>query len=334
METPKPEALCGASADVQVCFYQYELPSHLRHLFGLRGVPADFLKATTRARVPVGPDGMAHFRVRVLPMGWSWPVHIAQALHLEVLRRAGVAGPFLQDRVPLGSLEGGAIVSACYIDNVATFAMCREQAETGRDSLVAALQAEGIRTHEEEGGDELAFLGLSLRDGSQCAPSTKRFWRLALALRWVSVLKRRCSGLEMQRILDLGPRRLFGDPATRLLRHLARVLHLRAAGEGRAACPHLAVGDRGASRLSGFAPAALCALGCELAPGGQGGRRLNSRVRRLGEHVDTRCLRRCGPLEGASAFPGGQRLLGRPLRAGLGKGGGGHVARRGVRLRR
>lgn len=88
--------------------------------------------------MPVGPDGMAHFRERVLPMWWSWSVHIVQALHLEVFRRVGLPGPFLQGKVPPGALCGGASVAACYIDNVASFVMRREQAEAGRDALVAA----------------------------------------------------------------------------------------------------------------------------------------------------------------------------------------------------
>lgn len=40
-----------------------------------------------------------------------------------------------------------------------------------------------------------------LRVGTQWAPSEKRFWRLALALRWLFGPRRRCSGLEMQLIL-------------------------------------------------------------------------------------------------------------------------------------
>lgn len=90
-------------------------------------------------------------------MGWSWRVHIVQALHLEVFRRAGLGARFLQDKLPPGSLDTGQVVRACCIDNVATFSVCRDLVQ--RDLLVVALRDQGIVTHDEEGGDELALLG-------------------------------------------------------------------------------------------------------------------------------------------------------------------------------
>lgn len=97
--------LSGASADVQVCFYQYEMPVHLRQYFGVQGVPLELFAERARHHRTADADGFVHFRVRVLPMGWSWSVHIVQALHLEVFRRAGLSARFLQDKLSPGALE-------------------------------------------------------------------------------------------------------------------------------------------------------------------------------------------------------------------------------------
>lgn len=56
---------------------------------------------------------------------------------------------------------------ACYVDKVAAFSMCQGFPATQRVLLVSALRAEGIVTHEEEGGDELAFLGFVVQSGAR-----------------------------------------------------------------------------------------------------------------------------------------------------------------------
>lgn len=65
-----------------------------------------------------------------------------------------------------------------------------------------ALRNQSIVMHKEEDGDHLSFLGFTLQDGERWVLSEKKFWRLTLALRWISTLGRRCSGRQMQRILD------------------------------------------------------------------------------------------------------------------------------------
>lgn len=95
MEVADDMMLSGASADVQVCFYQCEMPVNLRQYFGVQGVPLELLSERARRRLTAGADGFVHFCVRMLPMGWPWSVHIVQALHLEVFRRAGLGARFL-----------------------------------------------------------------------------------------------------------------------------------------------------------------------------------------------------------------------------------------------
>lgn len=77
-EAPAPGGVSGASADMKVFFYQYEVPARLRRFLGQGCVDARLLSERVRRRVLVGDDGLTRFHVRVLPMGWSWSVHLLQ----------------------------------------------------------------------------------------------------------------------------------------------------------------------------------------------------------------------------------------------------------------
>lgn len=202
MEFPARVAISGATADVKVCCYQYEMPLHLRGFFGLGGVDSRLLSDRVRKSIPVGAVGLARFHVRALLMGWSWSVHLVQQLHLGVFMRAGLCSRFLQDKTPSGALRQGDTVRAFYIDNVEAFSTCQDIAENQRDLLVEALRAEGIVKHEEEErGDELSFLWFVLQPGTRWAPSSKRFWKIALAIRWLLGPGRRRSALQMKKVL-------------------------------------------------------------------------------------------------------------------------------------
>lgn len=98
--------LFGATADVEVCVYQYLMPKNARRHFGLPAAAARWLPDAARRRLEV--RGEDEVRFRVLPMGWSWSVHLVQALHLEVFRRAGIEGHFTATRgLWDGAMQGG-----------------------------------------------------------------------------------------------------------------------------------------------------------------------------------------------------------------------------------
>ena len=74
--------------DVEVCFYRYELEPPLRRFFGLPPCQDKFLPPRLRAAAAAAGIDSPRFRVRVVPMGWSWAVHLIQAAHMEVLAGA------------------------------------------------------------------------------------------------------------------------------------------------------------------------------------------------------------------------------------------------------
>ena len=69
---------------------------------------------------------MLSFRVRVVPMGWSWAVHLIQAAHLHImsssLERRGLPVAeqnWVADKVPTEPLRLGKVARILYIDNIA-----------------------------------------------------------------------------------------------------------------------------------------------------------------------------------------------------------------------
>ena len=74
------------AADVEVCFYQYLMPLWARGYFCLPQVDASHLPPDIR-RATGCAQGLARFRVKVVPIGWAWAVHYVQAAHLHLMSR-------------------------------------------------------------------------------------------------------------------------------------------------------------------------------------------------------------------------------------------------------
>ena len=129
--TPGMQANLG-QGDVEVCFYQYELPEALREFFGLLPVDAHYIPPSVRQRHNLPDTGLVHTRSRVVPMGWNWAVRWVQGAHEEVFSRAGLRGHWLRDKQPAVAIDvedcDGEGVLALYIDNFAALAHSPEAA--------------------------------------------------------------------------------------------------------------------------------------------------------------------------------------------------------------
>jgi len=114
IELGPDERLFIRQGDVTCCFYQFLLPASLRGFFGLRPVPWRSLPQAMRERLgPEPADGMVRFRLRVVPMGWSWAVFFVQEAMLHILRSAvGDFQVLAQNRpaAPLGPGGGASVV--------------------------------------------------------------------------------------------------------------------------------------------------------------------------------------------------------------------------------
>ena len=75
-----PVFLC--TGDVEVAFYQYAIPTWLQQHFVLPEIRVKFLPVAVQRRLGhLARNGRLNFAVRVLPMGWSWSVHLMQVAH-------------------------------------------------------------------------------------------------------------------------------------------------------------------------------------------------------------------------------------------------------------
>ena len=106
---------CG---DISDYFYHIESPPHVRNLLSLPHIQGRFLDEELRLRLGVGPGETLTPCLTVIPMGWSWALWIAQAVHEEKARLAGltVEGR-IRDRVPTPPLSTRDTIHALYVDN-------------------------------------------------------------------------------------------------------------------------------------------------------------------------------------------------------------------------
>ena len=77
-----------SQGDISVCFYQLCLPEFLRVFFGLPTVGAKHLPRWLRRKLRCSDNDQVSFRLRVVPMGWSWAVWFVHGYLTSVLKRA------------------------------------------------------------------------------------------------------------------------------------------------------------------------------------------------------------------------------------------------------
>ena len=176
---------CG---DISDYFYHIESPPHVRNLLSLPHIQGRFLDEELRLRLGVGPGETLTPCLTVIPMGWSWALWIAQAVHEEKARLAGltVEGR-IRDRVPTPPLSTRDTIHALYVDN---YMVCGHDPNTVQHDATKhgrLLEESGLPIHEvEEIALHTQFAGLTL-DGESCVAkvSPQRIWRLKYAIDFI-----------------------------------------------------------------------------------------------------------------------------------------------------
>ena len=102
IESVDGERLMKKQSDVDCCFYQFEMPEGLRTFFRLPIVDGDTLTAGDWKRLGIEPrSGPLSFRVRVVPVGWSWAGWFIQsAMHHQLSIATGSPDGLLECRGP------------------------------------------------------------------------------------------------------------------------------------------------------------------------------------------------------------------------------------------
>ena len=180
--------LAMASGDLPHCFFHWGIEEELAAWFAVPEITVGDLEKTlteegdyevlTRLRRGAAGDPTKRLGLRVLPMGWSWPVCLAQAGLQDILKDAlGASGPpffehsaVLVEGGPPPVLELGKLFHFEYIDGFGIMVPIIVRIETsGRELLHKALDVVikelarfGFEVHKIVVGDQITCLGVDL----------------------------------------------------------------------------------------------------------------------------------------------------------------------------
>ncbi|CAK0855530.1 unnamed protein product, partial [Prorocentrum cordatum] len=158
-----------ASADIEVCIYQCELPASLRPLFVPPPILARYLPAVWRKRL-----GLAEGDVECA---------------FQVLVTRACEGPS----------------KLCYVDNLAVISDRESEAVNGTAHMLTTLEGAGVKAHlhiPDPSSGSLELLGFEHVARQQLwRPTPRKLWRVAKALERVSQAGATPSGLELERLI-------------------------------------------------------------------------------------------------------------------------------------
>ena len=204
VEAPGVDPLYIALEDVKDFFYRLLMPIALRQYFGLPPLDASLLRRAFGDHVPPELVNMKTVFpcLRVLPLGFSWALYLAQEVHKTIFARACEGVPVILDRKAGVTLEGEDTAALIYADNANHAGRIAEKVDEQRQTLSRALHDVGLETHEVEDANLLTeSLGVRI-DGlaKRSSVTAKRAWRLERSLR--ALLRGRpVTGREYEKVL-------------------------------------------------------------------------------------------------------------------------------------
>ncbi|CAK9012348.1 unnamed protein product [Durusdinium trenchii] len=207
LEVDHSQKLFVAQSDIRDYFFSLELPPDLKHLFCLPPIPLQYL-AEWGIQAPCdGAEdtrGWVWPRCRVVPMGWSWAMYIAQRVHQHICLEASGLGTsrLLVEGRPAPSLETGEVVLIPYADNLNVAGTCQAAVQRTKDCIVHRLRQHGFRVHEETEASTLAqSLGFLVDGERHCiTPIPERWEKVLQAFGWLA-RRPRVSGKAVERLL-------------------------------------------------------------------------------------------------------------------------------------
>ncbi|CAK0853345.1 unnamed protein product [Prorocentrum cordatum] len=108
------------SADVEVCFYQYELPSKFRPFFALQSVDLRFLPRHVRDQV-------------------------SQQAHMSLLKDVRPLDSWVLDKVPAEPISDPHLAKILYIDNFASIGPTRARPDAATADMITSLADAGVK---------------------------------------------------------------------------------------------------------------------------------------------------------------------------------------------
>ena len=194
LHIPEGETLFTAQSDIRDYFYSLSLPAELRELFCLPPIPHALL---LEWQVPfelgggcASSGGWVWPCMRVVPMGWSWAMWIAQRVHTEqVMIATGIgADQILVDNAPAPSLSKDSVVVIPYADNLNVCGLDADVVQRVKDQAVSHLRNLGFRIHEEiDASERVQSLGFEV-DGRAgvVRPMKDKLMKVIATFHWLT----------------------------------------------------------------------------------------------------------------------------------------------------
>ena len=141
LRIPEDKELWTAQHDVEAYFYRLGIPPEIGRFFALKEVPpwVAFKFAVPRDEAPGGGAWFPYFRV--VPMGWSWAMWIAQRVHVQAHVLAGFPpAAIIVDGQPPPDLTQYDAVAMPYCDNGNILSLRREEADKAVNKVMEVLR--------------------------------------------------------------------------------------------------------------------------------------------------------------------------------------------------
>ena len=152
MEMPEGHQFYIGSGDLSNAFYTLSVPEELGRMFTLPCIKARHLGLIDIDGTAVRPDTQVLPYLTVLPMGWSWALHLCQLVIMNAINAAGIS-----DSQIIGHKRGAvqlhdpdSIAVAGYVDNFGIFGCNPASVDQGRMRIAEQLRRWGLSVHEEE----------------------------------------------------------------------------------------------------------------------------------------------------------------------------------------
>jgi hypothetical protein len=190
---PDNAELFVSQSDVADYFYCIGIDDHLSSFFCLPSIHVDCLK-----KWKVGSnlwdgksvDDRVYPALKVMPMGWSWAMWVAQRIHCHVaLTASGLSeSRLILDHSPVPDLSDGSPALLIYCDNLNVVGTCPELVTSTKNTIARELRRVGFRVHEETDASlHCESLGFSI-DGKtgSVRPTAVKYHRLVAAFSFLS----------------------------------------------------------------------------------------------------------------------------------------------------
>lgn len=192
------------SGDLANAFYTLGVPDDLARMFTLPAVEVESFGIKSVDGIAVRPGQRFTPYLTVLPMGWSWALHLCQSVMNHAIEESGVPSHrIISDKgqpVKLSNISD--IACGGYVDNFLVVGCDQSAVDAGLAAIAGRLRGLGLTVHEEVGAThETSFVGLSF-NGIKGTVGLKpgRILKLQKAIREL-VERNFCSGELMQLIL-------------------------------------------------------------------------------------------------------------------------------------